>query len=71
MDFDEKLEKANELLVDAYMEALDCAKKVHKYCLARNQNCDGCPFYKVYTISGYDLFERCALKEKNPAKWDV
>ena len=71
MDFDEKIDKANELLASAYCEAIECAQKVHKYCLARNRNCCGCPFHKEYTSFGYLLFERCALKESNPAKWKV
>ena len=47
---------------------LNYADDIKMYCEYRAGHCNGCPFYKRYTINGVDIICKCRLNSK-PRNW--
>ena len=49
---------------------LNYADDIKMYCEYRVGHCNGCPFYKEYTIDGVDIIRKCSLNSK-PRNWQI
>lgn len=66
--FDSMLDDAYNKLYDVDSLVVDWAKNIKRYCKIRNGICEGCIFYKSFSINRYIIYNKCRLNNK-PKNW--